>query len=161
MFLQKLACNLTFQLNHLLFNSKFNNPRKDLCIFSSSINTSYKHIFSSRKSSFCLSSLVISSSALSNPLNDRCTSSQLGQLCFSFMFLDELASVWLVYPRRERWRLLPCGISVTDQLYPLTMDLQRFRKEHICISIVQEFVWRQRNSHFVCHTEQREGRFLS
>lgn len=66
------------------------------------------------------------------------------------MFLRDAALFWLVYPGREWWPLLPCGISVTDQLYPLTIDLQAFRKRHICISIVWDLVCRQQN--FVCDT---------
>lgn len=61
------------------------------------------------------------------------------------------------YILSERWRLLLCGISVTEQLYPLTIDLQRFRKSDICISIVQDAA---QLSLCVSH-EQREGRFLS
>lgn len=79
--------------------------------------------------------------------------------CLVFFFSSK-SRVWLVFPRSERWRLLPCRISVTEQLYPLTIDPQRFRKRDICIFIVQELVWRQCNSHFVCHIEQREARFL-
>lgn len=70
------------------------------------------------------------------------------------MFSHDVALFWLV----ENGGVSSPAEYLTDQLYPLTIDLQAFRKRHICISIVWDLVCRQHN--FVCDTSSTAWSFL-